>query len=134
MHTALAGGYKGLTGDAAKIRQGDDFLNQIIPVIMASKVYKNHGVIIIWFDESEQDGVAGDNPDDFNHTIGEIVISSRAHRNVNGIPYASPLDFTHSSDLRTMQEIFRVGPFLGDAANSNDLSDLFDPGAIPKKP
>ena len=134
MHTALAGGYKGLTGDAAKIRQGDDFLNQIIPVIMASKAYKNHGVIIIWFDESEQDGVAGDNPDDFNHTIGEIVISSRAHRNVNGIPYASPLDFTHSSDLRTMQEIFRVGPFLGDAANSNDLSDLFDPGAIPKKP
>jgi phosphatidylinositol-3-phosphatase len=41
---------------------------------------------------------------------------------------------THSSDLRTMQEIFRVGPFIRDAANANDLSDLFDPGAIPKKP
>jgi hypothetical protein len=25
-----------------------------------------------------------------------------------------------------------VGPFLGDAANSNDLSDLFKPGAIPR--
>jgi hypothetical protein len=33
-----------------------------------------------------------------------------------------------------MQEIFHVTtPFLGDAANSNDLSDLFQPGAIPKK-
>jgi len=134
MHTTLAAGYKGLTGDPAKILQGDDFLRQVIPVIMASRAYKEHGVIIIWFDESEQDGVAGDNPDDFNHTIGEIVISERAHKNVNGVPYASPLNFTHSSDLRTMQEIFRTGgPFLGDAANATDLSDLFDDGAIPQK-
>jgi phosphatidylinositol-3-phosphatase len=133
MHTGLAGGYRGLTGDPAKIRQGDDFLSQIIPVIMASNAYKNHGAIIIWFDESEQDAV-GDNPDDLNHTIAEIVISSRAHPNVNGFPYASPVFFTHSSDLRTMQEIFRVGPLLGDAANANDLSDLFKPGAVPKKP
>jgi len=134
MHTALTGGYKGLTGDAAEIRQGDDFLSQIVPMIMASKAYKNHGMIIIWWDESESDGVAGDNADDFNHTIGEIVISSRAHRNVNGLPYASPLPYSHSSDLRTMQEIFQVGPLLGDAVNANDLSDLFGPGAIPKKP
>jgi hypothetical protein len=132
-HTALAAGYKGLTGDPAKILQGDDFLRQIVPVIMASKAYKEHGAIILWWDESEQDGVAGDNPDDFNHTIPEIVISPRVHKNVNGIPYASPLNFTHSSDLRTMQEIFRTaGPFLGDAANAIDLRDLFDEGAIPK--
>ena len=133
MHTALKGGYKGLTGDAANIRQGDDFLSQIIPVIMASNAYKNHGAIIIWFDESEQDAV-GDNPDDFNHTIAEIVISPRAHENVEGLPYASDVFFTHSSDLRTMQEIFRVGPLLGDAVNANDLSDLFKPGVVPKKP
>ena len=134
MHTSLAGGYKGLTGDPAKIKQGDDFLAQIIPAIMASNAYKEHGAIIIWFDESESDGVAGDNPDDFNHTIAEIVISPRAHPNVNGLPYASEVFFTHSSDLRTMQEIFHVGPLLGDAVNANDLSDLFKPGAIPKKP
>ncbi len=132
-HTTLAGGYKGLTGDPAKILQGDDFLRQIIPVIMASKAYKDHGVIILWWDESEQDGVAGDNLDDFNHTVPEIIISPRAHRNVHGLPYASPLNFTHSSDLRTMQEIFRLpGPFLGDAANALDLSDLFDEGTVPK--
>jgi len=134
MHTGLTGGYKGLTGDSAKIKQGDDFLKQIIPTIMASNAYKNHGAIIIWFDESEQDGVSGDNPDDFNHTIGEIVISPRAHANVDGLPYASTVNFTHSSDLRTMQEIFHVGPLLGDAANAEDLSDLFKPGAVPKKP
>lgn len=132
-HTTLNGGYKGLTGDPAKILQGDDFLRQVIPVIMASKAYKEHGVIILWWDESESDGVAGDNPDEFDHTIGEIVISQRAHKNVNGLPYASTVNLTHSSDLRTMQEIFRLrGPFLGDAANGPDLSDLFDEGAIPK--
>jgi hypothetical protein len=133
MHTALAGGYKGLVGDPAKIKQGDDFLAQIIPAIMASNAYKNHGAIIIWFDESEPDAV-GDNPDDFNHTIAEIVISPRAHANVDGVPYASPFFYTHSSDLRTMQELFRVGPLLGDAVNANDLSDLFKPGAVPRKP
>jgi phosphatidylinositol-3-phosphatase len=133
MHTALTGGYKGLVGDAANIKQGDDFLQQIIPMIMASDAYKNHGVIIIWWDESESDGVAGDNGDDFNHTVGEIVISQHAHGN-NGLPYASPVDFTHSSDLRTMQEIFRVAPLLGDAVNATDLSDLFGPGSVPKKP
>jgi hypothetical protein len=132
MHTALTGGYKDLTGDDAKIRQGDDFLSQIVPMIMASRAYRNQGAIIIWWDESESDGVTGDNADDFNHTIGEIIISPRAHPNVNGLPYASPIDYTHSSDLRTMQEIFHVGPFLGDAAKANDLSDLFAPGAIPK--
>jgi len=132
-HTTLTAGYKGLTGDPAKILQGDDFLRQIIPMIMASHAYKDNGVIILWWDESESDGVAGDNPDDFNHTIPEIVISKHAHKNVNGLPYESPVDFTHSSDLRTMQEIFHLKPFLGNAANSNDLSDLFQPGAIPNK-
>jgi hypothetical protein len=134
MHTAIGGGYKRLTGDAARIRQGDDFLSQIVPVIMASNAYKNGGVIIIWWDESESHGSAGDNADDLKHTIGEIIISPRAHGNVNGLPYASPLAYTHSSDLRTMQEIFQVGPFLGDAANATDLSDLFESGAVPKMP
>jgi len=134
MHTALTGGYRGLTGDPAKILQGDDFLKQIVPMIMASNAYKNHGAIIIWWDESEQDGIANDNPDEFDHTIGEIVISPHAHANVRGLPYASPVNFTHSSDLRTMQDIFRVGPLVRDAGNAEDLSDLFGPGAIPHKP
>lgn len=132
MHTALKNGYKGLIGDAANIKQGDDFLSQVVPMIMASNAYKDHGVIILWWDESESDGNAGDNADDFGHTIGEIIISPLAHANVNGLPYANSVDYTHSSDLRTMQEIFHVGPYLGDAANANDLSDLFAPGAIPQ--
>ena len=131
-HTALKNGFKGLTGDAANIAQGDNFLSIVIPEIMASKAYRDHGAIIIWWDESEQDGVSGDNPDDLTHTIGEIVISPEAHPNEGGMPFASDVFLTHSSDLRTMQELFCVTKpfFLGDAIHANDLSSLFRDGAI----
>lgn len=138
-HSGLSGGFAGLTGDAAQIRAGDNTVSRLVPMIMASQAYKDGGAIILWWDESEKDGEAGDNADDFSHTIGEIVISNLAHPNVNGLPYASSVDMSHSSDLRTMQEIFHVrasgaSPWLGDAANANDLSDLFAPGVIPTHP
>jgi hypothetical protein len=62
----------------------------------------------------------------------EIVISPLAKGNA----YAGGVDCTHSSDLKTLQELFGVlapgGGFLGDANTSgtHDLSDLFVPGAI----
>jgi len=140
MHSGLTGGFAGLTGDAAMVKAGDNTVSRLIPLIMASRAYKDGGAIILWWDESEEDGEPGDNPDDFNHTIGEIIVSDLAHPNEGGLPYASPIDYSHSSDLRTMQEIFHVratggsSPYLGDAANANDLSDLFAPGVIPTHP
>jgi phosphatidylinositol-3-phosphatase len=139
-HSGLTGGFAGLTGDSGQIKAGDNALARLVPMIMASKAYKDGGAIILWWDESESDGESNDNADDFSHTIGEIVISDLAHPNENGLPYASTVDMTHSSDLRTMQEIFHVkansktSPYLGDAANGNDLSDLFAPGVIPTRP
>lgn len=134
MHTSLSGGFMGQAGDAAKILQGDNFLSQVVPMIMASQAYQNNGAIVIWWDESESDGVAGDNADDFTHTVGEIVISPLAHPNVNGVPYASPVNFDHSSDLRTWEEVFHLNPFLRHADDANDLSDLFAAEAIPSVP
>jgi hypothetical protein len=51
------------------------------------------------------------------------------------VPFASSVPLTHSSDLRTMQEIFGVtNPLLlGDAVHANDLSSLFAEGAIPNQ-
>ncbi|HZP03665.1 MAG TPA: alkaline phosphatase family protein [Terracidiphilus sp.] len=140
MHSALSGGFAGLTGDSSQIKAGDNAVSRLVPMIMASRAYKDGGVIIVWWDESEEDGEANDNADDFNHTIGEIIISPLAHENEGGLPYASAIPFSHSSDLRTMQEIFHVratggsSPWLGDAVNANDLSDLFQPGVIPTRP
>ena len=131
-HSGLKNGFAGFTGDSAMIKQGDNAVSRLVPLIMASKAYRDGGAIILWWDESEAED-STDNGDDFNHTIGEILISNLAHPNEGGLPYGSAVDFTHSSDLKTMQEIFHVGPLLGDAANpaTNDLSDLFAPGVIP---
>jgi hypothetical protein len=150
MHTALSAGYTyngtHYTGDLAQVAQGDSFLSKVIPQIMASTAYKNNGMIVIWTDETE-----GTNQNDFNHTLTEIVLSPLAKGNA----YASNLNYTHSSDIATMQEIFQTPAqtptgYLNDGANASnssgslagsapgfgtgtalDLSDLFVSGAIP---
>lgn len=135
MHDALLSGftYNGVkyTGQQAKIAQGDNFLRQIVPMIMASKAYKNNGVIILWWDETEA-ATLFENADDLNHTIPEIIISPLAHPNVAGKPYASTVNLSHSDDLRTMQNIFGVdqGGYLGDAASAQGLDSLFVAGAV----
>jgi hypothetical protein len=137
MHSSLNPTFAGLSSDASNIRSGDNTLSRLVPLIMSSRAYWDGGVIIIWWDETES--VTGENQNDFSHTLGEIIISPLAHPNENGVPYASPFNYTHSSDLRTMQEVFHVrasgsSPWLGDAANVTDLSDLFAPGVIPTRP
>jgi len=132
-HSTLANGYgrypnSSSTSDFANIAQGDNFLARIVPLIMASDAYQDHGVIVLWWDESE----GGDDP---GRTVPFIIISKDAHANVNGMPYSNTIQYSHSSFVRTMQEIFDVDPrhhftWLGGAATAADLSDLFDPGAI----
>jgi hypothetical protein len=72
-----------------------------------------------------------------NSTAGfegtEIIISPLA----NGNAYTNNILYTHSSDLVTLQNIFKVaGPggtdgYLGASGGATDLSDLFKAGAIP---
>lgn len=137
-HTPLKGGfrYQGshFTGDQAAVAEGDNFLSLIIPQIMASPAYTNNGVIVIWWDESEGGDTA-------SFTIPEIVISPLAKGNA----YASSVPMSHSSDIKTWEEVFSL-PTLNNPIPSsetnvfggfntigsvNDLSDLFAPGVIP---
>jgi hypothetical protein len=129
-HTRLAAGYGKFVpaSDQSAIAQGDNFLARVVPMIMASDAYQDGAAIVLWWDESE----GGDTPD---FTLPFFVISKNARANVNGLPYASSVEYSHSSFLRTMQEIFDVDPqtgynWLGAAATANDLSALFRPGAI----
>ena len=128
-HSSLKTGYGALgSTDQGSIAQGDNFLARIVPLIMSSSAYQNGAAILLWWDETE----GGDTP---QFTIPFIVISQNAHSNVNGLPYSNTIKYSHSSFLRTMQEIFGVDPghgfpFLGDAANATDLKALFKPGAF----
>ncbi len=100
------------------IRQGDNWLSQNLPVILASSAYQNNGLVIITWDEGAG---TSDGP------IGMIVLSSLT----KGNGYHSTIRYTHGSTLRTLQKIFGVGPFLAGAQLGPDLGDLFQAGAIP---
>ena len=85
-------------------------LAQWVPRLQASPAYADAAVVITW-DENE----GGNAP------VGFIVLSPLA----KGNGYSNAVAYTHSSLLRSLQEIFGVGPFLCDAANATSLSDLF---------
>jgi hypothetical protein len=144
MHSSLKAGsnftYNGVTyagnTDQQAVAIGDNFLSQIVPQIEASQAFQNNGAIVIWNDETE----GGDTP---GFTSTEIVISPLAVGNA----FASNVSMNHSSDIKTMQEIFGMGPFINNAipanetsaggvgyntvAGSNDLSSLFKANTIP---
>ena len=94
------------------VKQGDTWLQNTVPAILSSQAYKDGGALFITWDEG---GGGSDGP------IGLIVLSPYAR----GHGYANAIHYTHSSTLRTLQEIFGVSPWLRDAANATDLRDLF---------
>jgi hypothetical protein len=92
--------------------QGDAWLSREVPKLMASKAYQDGAVIMITWDEGEdsmQDG-----------PIGFIALGKDVKAGYSNTTY-----YTHSSTLRTMQEIFGLSPFLRAAAKATDLADLF---------
>jgi len=124
----------GLINDQQMIAQGDNYLSIVVPEIMASQAYKNNGAIVIWNDETEGGDALGE-------TSTEIVISPLAKGNA----YASSVSLSHSSDVKTLEELFGV-PFINNpiptsetfagggyatVPGANDLSDLFVAGSIP---
>jgi hypothetical protein len=137
MHSALTGGFTyhgtAFTGDQAMIAQGDNFLSIVVPQIEASAAWQNNGAIVIWNDETE----GGDTTAE---TSMEIVISKLAKGNA----YADPTVLSHSSDVKSMEELFGLSQIdnaiptsetfaaggYATVQGANDLSNLFVPGAI----
>ncbi len=94
-----------------KIAHIDGWLKNTLPIILNSAQYKaGHVVIFITADEAAN----GDGPIPF------LVLGHGVKKD-----YKNEIRYTHSSLLRTLEEIFKVKPLLGAAASSNDLKDLF---------
>src|SRR5258708_2466828 len=91
---------------------GDAWLAHEVPKILSSAAYRSGGALFLTWDE----GAGGsDGP------VGFIALSPFA----KGNGYSNSIYYTHSSTLRTVENIFGLSPLLGDAANAADLSDLF---------
>jgi hypothetical protein len=97
--------------DGNAIAHIDTWLKDNLPAILNSAQYKAGQVVVfITADEAEN----GDGPIPFL-ALGEGV--KRGYKN--------EIYYTHSSLLRTLEEIFKVSPMLGGAATATDLRDLF---------
>jgi phosphatidylinositol-3-phosphatase len=82
-----------------------------MPQIFDSAQYKaGHVIVFIATDEARN----GDGP---------IPFLALGHGVKRG--YKNEIRYTHSSLLRTLEEIFGVRPMLGHAAGARDLRDLF---------
>ncbi|HWG19684.1 MAG TPA: alkaline phosphatase family protein [Terracidiphilus sp.] len=97
--------------DGNAIAHGDTWLKDHLPAILNSTAYRTGGAIFITWDEAAK----GDGP------VPMIVLSPFG----KGNHYSNSTYYTHSSTLRTMQEIFGVYPYIRYAADAHDLSDLF---------
>jgi hypothetical protein len=88
---------------------------------MASVAFTNNGVIIIRFDETE----GGDTT---NYSLPEIIISPLAKGNA----YASSVVMSHSSDVKTMEEIYGLN--YTNPAGANYLSNSIPSGETAATP
>jgi phosphatidylinositol-3-phosphatase len=93
------------------IAQGDKWLAKYLPQILKSRAYREGGAIFVTWDEAN----TADGP------IGMIVLSPFA----KGNGYSNSIHYDHGALVRTVEEIFGVTPYLGNAAKQSDLKDLF---------
>lgn len=93
------------------IAHGDAWLKKTVPMILNSTAYRSGGALFITWDE----GAAGDGP------VPMIILSPFA----KGNHYHNSTYYTHSSTLRTVQEIFGVYPLIRYAGTATDLSAMF---------
>jgi hypothetical protein len=89
----------------------DSWLRNFLPQIFNSEQYKAGRVIVFIATDEAQNG------------DGPIPFLALGHGVKRG--YRNEIRYTHSSLLRTLEEIFQVRPLLGHAANATDLRDLF---------
>lgn len=94
-----------------RIKNGDTWLATEIPILQEAPVFQSSALFLTW-DEGSGESTT---------PIGMVVISPFS----KGNGYHNAIHYTHSSLLRTIQDIFSLQPYLRDAKNSTGLNDLF---------
>ena len=96
-----------------QVKQEDDWLSANVPPLLASKAYSRGGIILITWDEGENNV---DGP------IGMIALAKAAKPG-----YSNMIKYDHSSTLKSEQELLKITPLLRHASDAatTDLGDLF---------
>lgn len=100
------------------VRDGDNWLAGVMPMIIASPAWKDNGVLFLLWDEGNTDegccGATG------GHTIAIVA----AARGKNG--FASDVPYTHYSVLRTIEDSWKLER-LGESGRTDTLpmADMF---------
>jgi phospholipase C len=98
---------------SANIKAGDDWLKANLPPIIAYAL-AHDGVVFLTWDEG-----------DGTNLMPFIAIGNWAKKG-----YAGAVKYTHSSLLKSEEEIFGV-PVLATVQSASDFADLFQPGHFP---
>jgi phosphatidylinositol-3-phosphatase len=99
-------------GNPSRVRNGDDWLKSELPA-MIGWANGNSGVIFLAWDEGHE-----------TRKLPFLAIGPQVRKG-----YAGTVSYDHGSIIRTVERIFGL-PLLKTVAGSNDLGDLFQPGAI----
>jgi hypothetical protein len=93
------------------VANGDHFLAQSIPAIMATSWYRQGGTIILTWDEGAESDTSGRIGDNGGHVL-TVVISARTRGHA---PYGGYVD--SAGILRAIEQAYALG-YLGDATRS----------------
>ncbi len=105
-------------GTMGRRKLGDNWLAENVPRILNSSAWKSGGLLLIAWDEGTRNAT---NDLESDGPLGLIVLAPTA----KGHGYVNHFHYDHSATLRTVQDIFGLQPYLGAAATSPDLADLF---------
>jgi phosphatidylinositol-3-phosphatase len=104
----------------SRYTQFDDFLAQEVPKIEASPAFGSNGVIIVTYDEDERAG--GLAPKNGLGSGGHVVCAI-----ISPLVAAGSYDrqYYHYSLLRTIEDGFRLGGYLGSANAVAPVADIW---------
>jgi acid phosphatase len=98
----------------ANIRQSaDQWLSESLPPLIAFAGAHEGAIFVVW-----DEGASG-------NTLPFIAVGPHVKAG-----YANAVDYSHSSLLKSLEEIFHL-PILPAVTTANDFSDLFEPGFFP---
>lgn len=103
------------------VADGDAWLSEVVPEILASSAWRDDGVLFVTWDEGPDSDHAGCCGDAMGGRVVTLVVGVNARRG-----YHSSIPYTHYSLLRTIEDAWGLG-YLAHASDSDtrSMEDFF---------